>query len=224
MLISGTPYGTTVGSDIQGKGRDMKKAQKLLKASGYDGTPIVIMKPTDLASIQKLPTWPPSCCARPASRWTYLQAMDWQTLVGRPTPRTAPDKGGWHMFLTAWQTFDVWSPIAEPDDGHPWREVGLVRLGVGRQDDRRPRNELMQAATDDGQKKKLAEQLHARAYEVATPRATGRVHAADGRTQEHQRLLGRRRQHLLEPGEGRGDPLVPGPRPTRPRAWSPTRC
>ena len=53
MFTCGTPYGVTKGSEIQSKS-NMKKAQELLKASGYDGTPIVIMKPTDLASIQKL--------------------------------------------------------------------------------------------------------------------------------------------------------------------------
>ena len=41
-----------------------------------------------------------------------LQAMDWQTLVGRRAKKDAPDKGGWHMFLTAWQAHDIWNPIA----------------------------------------------------------------------------------------------------------------
>ena len=54
MFYCGTPYGTTAGSEIQSKS-NMKRAQELLKASGYDGTPIVLMKPTDLASIDKLP-------------------------------------------------------------------------------------------------------------------------------------------------------------------------
>ena len=43
-----------------------------------------------------------------------LQAMDWQTLVGRRAKKDAPDKGGWNIFLTAWNVFDVWSPIANP--------------------------------------------------------------------------------------------------------------
>ncbi len=50
----GTPYSTAAGSDIQSKS-NLKKAQELLKASGYDGTPVVILKPTDLFSINKLP-------------------------------------------------------------------------------------------------------------------------------------------------------------------------
>ena len=40
MFVCGTPYGSLAGSDLQMKS-NMKKAQDLLKASGYDGTPIV---------------------------------------------------------------------------------------------------------------------------------------------------------------------------------------
>ena len=68
MFICGTPFGSSAGCDIQAKS-NMKKAQELLKASGYDGTPIVLMKPTDLASDPEAArTSPPNCCARPASR------------------------------------------------------------------------------------------------------------------------------------------------------------
>jgi peptide/nickel transport system substrate-binding protein len=164
MLICGTPYGSTAGSDIQAKS-NMKKAQDLLKASGYDGTPIVIMKPTDLASIQKLPDVAAQLL-RQAGFKVDLQAMDWQTLVGRRAKKDAPDKGGWHMFLTAWQTFDVWNPIANPaldsrGEKSTWfgwaTDEKLVDL----------RNQFMRA-TDDAGKKKLAEAIHVRAFEVAT--------------------------------------------------------
>jgi peptide/nickel transport system substrate-binding protein len=164
MLICGTPYGTTAGSDIQAKS-NMKKAQDLLKASGYDGTPIVIMKPTDLASIQKLPDVAAQLL-RQAGFKVDLQAMDWQTLVGRRAKKDAPDKGGWHMFLTAWQTFDVWNPIANPaldsrGEKSTWfgwaTDEKLVDL----------RNQFMRA-TDDAGKKKLADAIHVRAFEVAT--------------------------------------------------------
>jgi peptide/nickel transport system substrate-binding protein len=95
-----------------------------------------------------------------------LQAMDWQTLVGRRAKRDAPAAGGWHMFLTAWQAFDVSSPIANPMfDGRGEKSVWfgwatddkLVEL----------RNQFMRA-TDPAQKRKLADALHARAFEVGT--------------------------------------------------------
>ncbi len=164
MFVCGTPFGTTAGSDIQAKS-NMKKAQDLLKASGYDGTPIVIMKPTDLASIQKLPDVAAQLL-RQAGFKVDLQAMDWQTLVGRRAKKDAPDKGGWHMFLTAWQTFDVWNPIANPTmdsrgEKSTWfgwaSDDKLVDL----------RNQFMRA-TDEPTKKKLADAIHIRAFEVAT--------------------------------------------------------
>ncbi len=164
MFVCGTPFGSVAGSDVQAKS-NMKKAQDLLKASGYDGTPIVIMKPTDLASIQKLPDVAAQLL-RQAGFKVDLQAMDWQTLVGRRAKKDAPDKGGWHMFLTAWQAFDVWNPISNPaidtrGEKSTWfgwaTDEKLVTL----------RNEFMRA-TDEPTKKKLADAIHARAFEVAT--------------------------------------------------------
>jgi peptide/nickel transport system substrate-binding protein len=164
MFICNTPYGTTAGSDIQSKS-NMRKAQELLKASGYDGTPIVMMKPTDLASIQKLPDVAAQLL-RQAGFKVDLQAMDWQTLVGRRAKKDAPDKGGWHMFLTAWNVFDVWSPIANPTMDTRGEKSGWFGWAS---DDKLVtlRNEFMRA-TDEGVKKKLADQIHTRAFEVAT--------------------------------------------------------
>ncbi|HSB98521.1 MAG TPA: ABC transporter substrate-binding protein [Burkholderiaceae bacterium] len=164
MFICGSPYGSTAGSDLQMKS-SLKKAQELLKASGYDGTPVVLMKPTDLAAIQKLPDVGAQLL-RQAGFKVDLQAMDWQTLVGRRAKKDPPDKGGWNMFMTAWQAFDVWSPIANPTtdtrgEKSTWfgwaSDDKLVEL----------RNAFMRA-TDDAQKKKLAEQMHARMFEVGT--------------------------------------------------------
>lgn len=169
MFFCGTPYGTSAGSDVQAKG-NMRKAQELLKASGYDGTPIVLMKPTDLASIQKLPDVAAQLL-RQAGFKVDLQAMDWQTLVGRRAKKDAPDKGGWNMFLTAWQAFDISSPVSNPaldsrGDKSVWfgwpSDEKLVEL----------RQKFMRA-TDDATKKKLAAEVHARAFEVGTHVALG---------------------------------------------------
>jgi peptide/nickel transport system substrate-binding protein len=164
MFICGTPYGSTVGSDIQGKG-NMKKAQELLKASGYDGTPVVLMKPTDLAAIQKLPDVAAQLL-RQAGFKVDLQAMDWQTLVGRRAKKDAPDKGGWNMFITSWTAFDVWNPIGNP----AMDSRGEKSTWFGWATDEKLaslRNDLMRA-TDPAVKKKLGEQIQTRAYEIGT--------------------------------------------------------
>jgi len=164
MFTCGTPYGSAAGSDIQSKS-NMKKAQELLKASGYDGTPIVLMKPTDLAAIQKLPDVAAQLM-RQAGFKVDLQAMDWQTLVGRRAKKDPIDKGGWHMFLTAWQAHDIWNPIAnaamdtrgEASGWFGWaKDDKIVQL----------RGQFMRE-TDEAKKKKLAEAIQTRAFEIGT--------------------------------------------------------
>jgi peptide/nickel transport system substrate-binding protein len=164
MFTCGTPYASSFGSDIQSKS-NMKKAQELLKASGYDGTPVVLMKPTDLAAIDKLPDVAAQLM-RQAGFKVDLQAMDWQTLVGRRAKKDPPDKGGWNMFLTAWQGPDIWNPIANAALDTRGEQSGWFGWG---KDDKivELRNQFMRE-TDDAKKKKLAEAIQARAFEVAT--------------------------------------------------------
>ena len=164
MYTCGTPYGSPAGSDIQSKS-NMKKAQELLKASGYDGTPVVLMKPTDLAAIQKLPDVAAQLL-RQAGFKVDLQAMDWQTLVGRRAKKDPDDKGGWDMFLTAWQGHDIWNPIANAAMDTRGEQSGWFGWG---KDDKiiELRNQFMRE-TDEAKKKKLADAIQTRAFEIGT--------------------------------------------------------
>ncbi len=164
MFMCGSPYYSTAGSDIQAKS-NMKKAQELLKASGYDGTPIVIMKPTDLPVIAKLPDVATQLL-RQAGFKVDLQAMDWQTLVGRRAKKDPPDKGGWNMFLTAWQAHDISSPINQAALEAKGEKSGWFGWATDAKLEEL-RAQFMRA-TDEAQKKKLAEAIQARAFEVGT--------------------------------------------------------
>jgi peptide/nickel transport system substrate-binding protein len=163
MFTCGTPYGSPKGSEIQSKS-SMRKAQALLKASGYDGTPVVLMKPTDLASIGKLPDVAAQLL-RQAGFKVDLQAMDWNTLVGRRAKKDPPAQGGWNMFFTAWVAPDIWNPLTNP---------AVAALGekswFGWPDDaelEKLRDQFARA-TDDAKKKALAEDIQARAFEIGT--------------------------------------------------------
>ena len=163
MFTCGTPYGSAKGSDVQSKS-SLKKAQELLKASGYDGTPVVLMKPTDLAAIQKLPDVAAQLL-RQAGFKVDLQAMDWNTVVTRRAKKDPPAQGGWNMFFTAWVAPDIWNPLTNPAVGalgeKSWfgwpsdRELEKLRDQFARE-------------TDDAKKKALAESIQARAFEIAT--------------------------------------------------------
>jgi peptide/nickel transport system substrate-binding protein len=168
MFTCGTPYGSTKGSEIQSKS-NIKKARELLKESGYDGTPVVLMKPTDLAAIQKLPEVAAQLL-RQAGFKVDLQSMDWQTLVGRRAKKDAPAQGGWNMFFTAWVAPDIWNPLTNPALGalgeKSWfgwpSDEAIEKL----------RDEFARA-TDDAKKKALAEQIQARAFEIGTHAPVG---------------------------------------------------
>jgi peptide/nickel transport system substrate-binding protein len=164
MFTCGTPYGSAFGSEIQSKS-NMKMAQELLKTSGYDGTPILVMKPTDLASIQKLPDVAAQLL-RQAGFKVDLQAMDWQTLVARRSKKDPVDKGGWHMFLTAWQAHDVWNPIANAAMDTRGEKSGW--FGWASDDKMIELRNAFMRETDDAKKKKMAEAIQARAFEIAT--------------------------------------------------------
>src|SRR3989337_3445977 len=99
----------------------MRKAQALLKASGYDGTPVVILKPTDLAAIQKLPDVAAQLL-RQAGFKVDLQAMDWNTVVSRRAKKEAPAQGGWNIFVTTSGTIGGSNPIL-----HTWIGGGLAK-------------------------------------------------------------------------------------------------
>ena len=171
MFICGSPYYSTAGSEIQSKS-SMKKAQELLKASGYDGTPVVIMKPTDLAFIAKLPDVAAQLL-RQAGFKVDLQAMDWQTLVGRRSKKDPVDKGGWNMFLTAWQAHDISSPINQAALEAKGEKSGW--FGWAKDDRLEELRAQFMREIDEAKKKKLAEAIQARAFEIGTHAPLGEV-------------------------------------------------
>ncbi|HTC97325.1 MAG TPA: ABC transporter substrate-binding protein [Bradyrhizobium sp.] len=105
----GTPLATDVGSETLVKGNGMAEAKKLLAESGYDGTPVVIMAPTDALPYKTQPIVAAQLL-REAGFKVDLQAMDWQTLVSRRTSKKPPQEGGWNMFFSNFNIADVMDP------------------------------------------------------------------------------------------------------------------
>ncbi|MFO7855427.1 MAG: ABC transporter substrate-binding protein [Paracoccaceae bacterium] len=110
MFVCGTPLASDVGSEPIVEGTGMEEARKLLEESDYDGTPIVIMHPTDVGTLRTQPVVGAQAL-RDAGFTVDLQAMDWQTLVGRRASQAPIDDGGWHMFFTNWVGADVFNPL-----------------------------------------------------------------------------------------------------------------
>ncbi|NNF78737.1 MAG: ABC transporter substrate-binding protein [Rhizobiales bacterium] len=113
----GTPLDNDTGSEVM-KTADIEKAKAALSESGYDGTPVVIMQPTDvpvlsafsLITAEKL---------RKIGMKVDVQAMDWSTLTSRRAKRDPVADGGWNMFHTWWIGADVIDPMAIAFSGNP---------------------------------------------------------------------------------------------------------
>ena len=110
MFVCGTPLATDVGSETLVEGNGLEKAKALLAEAGYDGTPVVLMHPTDVATLRTQPVVVAQAL-RDAGFTVDLQAMDWQTLVGRRANQGPPEDGGWNMFITNWVGADVFNPL-----------------------------------------------------------------------------------------------------------------
>lgn len=164
MYICGTPLATEAGSEPLLSAQS-DRARELLEEAGYDGTPIVMMHPTDVASLS--PWAPVSAQAlRDAGFEVDMQAMDWQAVVSRRASKETPDSGGWNMFHTWWVGSDVLNPTitlglnAKGADGgwFGWPEDAALEA---------LRDEYA-LETDAAEQKRIAEEIQVRAYEVVT--------------------------------------------------------
>lgn len=107
----GTPLATEAGGETLAKGTGLEEAKKLLKEANYDGTPVVIMTPTDVVTLKAQPTVAAQQL-REAGFKVDAQATDWQTVVTRRASQKAPSEGGWNMFFTNWAGADILNPVA----------------------------------------------------------------------------------------------------------------
>ena len=106
-FICGTAFGKEYG-DLLIK-PDLDKARALLKESGYDGTPVVMLHQTDIASSNQFQPVAKQQLERAGFK-VELQAMDWNTVVARRARKEPPSKGGWNIFFTTNPTVDIDNP------------------------------------------------------------------------------------------------------------------
>jgi peptide/nickel transport system substrate-binding protein len=164
MFTCDTPLATTVGMDDVLNG-NAQKAREMLKEAGYDGTPILLLQPSDLDVIKQLPAVAKAQLERAGFK-VEIQSMDWTTMVNRlVTKKGPPSEGGWNAFATSWTQVDILDPLMTPylaancdkaRAGWPCDE-GIEKL----------RDAYVRAATLE-EKKAVVEQVQRRVAEVVT--------------------------------------------------------
>jgi len=124
-FVCGSPGESMIGTE-RFSTYDPGKIQSLFKEAGYNGQPLVLMDPTDQSNLHMLAQVLNEHMKKVGLN-VDLQAMDWSTLVSRRAIKTPPsgDRGGWHIFPTAWPSAAMMDPFFNPPldascDGKNW--------------------------------------------------------------------------------------------------------
>ena len=154
-FVCGTTYGKEYG-DLLIK-PNLEKARALLKEAGYDGTPIVMLHQTDLASSNQFQPVAKQQLER-AGFMVNILPMDWQSVVSRRARKEPPGQGGWNIFFTTNITIDVDNPgtsnFAAANCEKAWfgwpcdAEIERLRAAFLRETDPAKRKELGYAIAD----------------------------------------------------------------------------
>jgi len=108
VYACGSPYATKIGAEPMMK-HDLTRARQLVKESGYDGRPVVVIHATDrthmnaaaIVTRQRLES---------IGFNVILKPMDWSTNLAVRASKEPPDKGGWNILHTWWLAADVSNP------------------------------------------------------------------------------------------------------------------
>jgi peptide/nickel transport system substrate-binding protein len=169
FFTCGTPMASTAGSAALTGPRDFDKAKKLIAEAGYKGEPIVVLDAVDqpVAHSQALVV---SDLLKKLGLNVDLQSMDWGTLVTRRAIMEPMDKGGWNIFATGWVGADLLDP-----GGNPSLRTNGKKSHFGWPSDDKIeelRVQWLKATTVD-ERKKLANAIQERAFEIVPYLPTG---------------------------------------------------
>lgn len=113
VLSCNSPYASEDGA-TQTKKPDLAHAKALLKESGYDGSKVVILHPTDLPVLSSLASVTAQAL-KTIGMNVEIQSMDWATLLSRYSKKDPVAQGGWSIFQTGFTSLDLMNPLTNPN-------------------------------------------------------------------------------------------------------------
>lgn len=109
MFPAGFPFVTEAGAPAMGARKDFDTLRRELREAGYAGERVVVLSPSDLASIAPFGDVTAELL-RKLGMNVDLQVADWGTVVQRRTSREPVEKGGWSIFHTTWKSASIANP------------------------------------------------------------------------------------------------------------------
>jgi peptide/nickel transport system substrate-binding protein len=108
VFLCGGPFESKAGAEGLLK-QDLGKARQLVKESGYDGKPVVVLQVTDVPVLNGVALVTRELLQQ-AGFTVDLQAIDWSTNLARRAKKEPPAQGGWNILHTWWTGADVINP------------------------------------------------------------------------------------------------------------------
>jgi peptide/nickel transport system substrate-binding protein len=103
-----SPYASQIGAEPI-MSHDLTRARQLVKESGYDGRPVVVIHPTDIYFINAAAIVTRQRLESIGFK-VILKQMDWSTNVAVRARKVPPDKGGWNVLHSWWVSADLINP------------------------------------------------------------------------------------------------------------------
>jgi peptide/nickel transport system substrate-binding protein len=161
MFGCGSPLESSTGAP--GK-PDVERARMLVRESGYDGRPVVILSATEV---------PLTTVAARVTRDLLLeigfnvdvQTMNWTSVVARRAKKEPPGQGGWNLLFTWWPVSEIDTPVAHAGVSGAGDEAWFGWPENARLESLR--HEWLQA-TEPSVSLHLAEEIQRLAYEEVT--------------------------------------------------------
>jgi peptide/nickel transport system substrate-binding protein len=128
VFACGGPYATRAGAEPI-MSHDLARARQLVKESGYDGRPVVVLQVTDVSFNNRVALVTRQRLESIGFN-VQLKATDWSTSQVVRARKEPPDKGGWNLLHTWWTAADVISPAvhfglsgAGPGAWYGWPDI-----------------------------------------------------------------------------------------------------
>jgi peptide/nickel transport system substrate-binding protein len=110
--ICGSPNGTEAGSEAYRK-PDLELARQLVRESGYDGRPVVLIGGSDVLPYQRMSELTADLLQKIGMK-VDMQMTDWGSVAARRARKDPPSKGGWNLFHTSANGAQLASPLTSP--------------------------------------------------------------------------------------------------------------
>ncbi len=160
--VCGSPNGTEVGSE-EYRTPNVELARQLVKESGYDGRPVVLIGGADIPAYQQMSLVTADLLKRIGMN-VDMQMSDWGSVASRRAKKDEPSKGGWNLFHTNANGAQLANPLTSPSTittcdgknfpGWPCDQVGEdMRIKYAYE-------------TDPAKQQALVEAMHRRLWEV----------------------------------------------------------